>query len=178
MSSEPKKIIAGSSYSWSCEWSDYPADAWTAAYIYTNASNNQTITGTPNGTAFDFSLTSADSATWAAGDYKWIAFVTSAGERSQVAAGATTVYPDPAAGPTDLRSQLEKLRDDLMAAYAELTQAGAMEVSVSMESGASVSFRDRGELWVEIQRVNAAIGQEKVAAGLQVPGAVRVRFTG
>ena len=172
---EPTTIVAGNSYSWTREWSDFPATEYTLQYVYTNQQHTFSVNGTPNGAAFDVTIAPATSSTWNAGNYTWLALLTKAGERITGDNGTARVLPDPASAPVDYRSQLERILADLWSAYERMGQKGAMEAAVNMGER-SVTFRNKAEVWAEIQRIQIEIKREKVAAGLKVPGTTRIRF--
>jgi len=92
----PESLTAGTTYKFSQGWTDYPANAgWTAGiYIAGAAVTRAPITGTPNGSYFDFVLSAAALASFPSGNYQWQIIVAKAGESYIAASGVLRVLPN------------------------------------------------------------------------------------
>jgi hypothetical protein len=126
---EPQQIRAGDTIKWTREFGDYPAsDGWALAYRLINAAqkydvNGSQVTTDTNGRGFLITIPAATSASFATGDYKFVANVTKGSERYTVAQGQITVLPNLAAQSSafDGRTANQKVLDALEAMIAGRT---------------------------------------------------------
>ena len=113
---EPTQARAGETWDWKRSLSDYPADTWTLAYQFTNATSKITITASADG--FDHLVTAAKAVTalYAAGDYTGFAQVTDGTSTYTVWSGFLEVLPDlSSATAYDGRSHARKMLDAIEA---------------------------------------------------------------
>jgi len=84
---EPASVTAGDTIQWTKALPDYPASAgWVLSYAFTGP-GKISFTGTASGDDHAITVTAAQSAVWAAGNYIGQAYVTKTTERYTVATG-------------------------------------------------------------------------------------------
>jgi enamine deaminase RidA (YjgF/YER057c/UK114 family) len=117
-------LVAGDSLNFSTSTPQYPASSgWVLKYrLVPRAAGASVINlvGTAEGADHRVQAAAAVTASWAAGDYGWSAWVEKAGEVYTVDSGQIVVTPDPrqVAVGTDLRSLARKALEDARAALA------------------------------------------------------------
>lgn len=175
--SEPTRIRAGDTLSWTKSLSDYPADTWALHYRIWNASSKYDITASADGADHLVSVTAATSATYVAGDYQWTSWVTSGAERYTISAGRITILPDIAAIASpgyDSRSTAKKTLDMLDAAMlAHGANAWVQEYEIA---GRRMRFKDVGEFMAFRSKLQYEVAREEMAAGGRCTNKINVRF--
>lgn len=181
-STEPSFVRAGDTVAWTRTLDDYPASAWTLKYRLINAAGKIDITAVADGDTHSVSVAAATTAAWTAGVYAWQAYVEGGtSERYTVGTGTVTVQPDLAAEAAgfEARSTAKKALDDTRAALATwiATNGQVQEYQIAgrvMKYSSIADIEGRIRLLErEVAREEAA---EKLAAGLQPPRRVLVRF--
>ena len=177
---EPSRVTAGDTITWTKSLPDYPASAgWVLAYTLINLAGKKTITGTAAGSDHLITVLAATSSAWAAGLYTWVATVTKAAERYTVGNGSITVAPDLAAATTfDTRSSARKALD--AANLALETYGNKAYLHMYETNGRRQQFHTpgdflafRSQLQDEVTREDSAA---RLAAGLSPKNQIRVRF--
>ncbi|EPP2530238.1 hypothetical protein ACUNME_003225 [Vibrio cholerae] len=114
--SEPIKLQAGDSITWSREAPGYPAeDGWSLHYALRGPAPIDLST-TGDGAVYQVSVSAADSAKWSAGDYVFSCFVVKGEDRQTLGTGRLTILPDLAAtNPVDARSHAKRMLDAIEA---------------------------------------------------------------
>jgi len=110
----PQEVTAGDTLTWQVSLSDYLAnDAWVLNYALVNTTNKYTITASAAGAEHLINVSAATSATYAAGEYSWQAYVTKAAQRITVGIGSIKILPNLAGSLTglDTRSHVKKTLD-------------------------------------------------------------------
>jgi hypothetical protein len=127
----------------------------------------------------------AVTATWAAGEYTWSAWIEKSGERYSVDSGIVTLKVDPAVvaaydGRTPARAALDAANAAL-AGYGNEAFSHVSGYTIGNRSMQFREFRDQGDflafrsqLKAEVWREDAAVA---MAAGLPNPRQIRVRFS-
>lgn len=113
---EPTRIRAGDTVKWTRELADFlPADLWVLTYRWVNRSAAFAATATDNGDGKHLvTLTAADTAAYAPGEYHWLAVVTLTTERYTVGEGDLVVEPNLAVADVhDHRSHARRMLDAL-----------------------------------------------------------------
>ncbi len=115
------EIIAGDSLQFRTSVPDYPATGgYVLTYRLVPRASGSAIEITAAGSGDDYLVTvaAATTASWAAGEYSWHAYVTLGGARYTVGDGQITIKPNPAtlAAGTDTRSEAAKAVADLKSA--------------------------------------------------------------
>jgi hypothetical protein len=90
----PASLRAGDTWKWTRTLADYPAGVWTLKYRFKNSAGGFEVVTTASGTDHLAAVSAATSATIAAGDYEWIGWVESAGEKYTIESGSVTVSAD------------------------------------------------------------------------------------
>lgn len=161
---EPKQLRAGVTWEWTREdLTDYPASTWTLKYWFKKTGSsgaNFSITATADGNSFDVTVLAATTATYTAGDYTWVALVTSGAETREVDKGTLELLSRyDAAANLDDRTHAAKVLDAIEAVIegrASLDQKSYTIGTRSLERMPLpdlLKFRDtyRGEVYAEEQ---------------------------
>lgn len=179
---EPVTLIAGDTLAWRREdlTGDYPASGgWALAYRLVNAAGKIDIAAAADGAAFAVSVPAATTASYAPGDYTWVATVTKAGERHTIDTGRITVRADLASAATaDTRSSARKALD---AADAALEAYGAKAyLQTFAVAGRQQTFHSPGDFLAYRSRLQAEVAREtnaeRLAQGLAPRNKLLVRF--
>lgn len=179
---EPSAVTAGDTLAWRIALGDYPASAgWVLAYRLINAAGKIDITAGASGADHLVSVSAATSASWAAGDYSWSAWVSRAGERYTVGAGRLTVRPNVAALNTlDDRSPERRALEALQSAYVDYVSNGQGHIAEYEIAGRRMKFRSSAEIWQQIERLKIEVKKQddaaRLAAGLKPRRRLLVRF--
>lgn len=130
--SEPRKIIAGDSVSWSRYEADYlPADGWALEYRLVSLGQNHPITTTADDSEHKVTLAGTDTSSFAAGEYQLVPMMKrGTSERVTLDALRVVVKPNPASGSYDPRSFAEKMLDALREQLANKATGGKQTISV------------------------------------------------
>lgn len=184
---EPSKIVAGDYVQWKIALSDYPAsDGWTLSYVLANSSAQETFDAAASGDDHLVTLAAATTAAWAAGGYRWTAYVTKADERYTVrgwgaedGTGRIEVVENLAAQSSgyDTRTHAEKTLAALKAMIEgrattdQATRIVAGEVIGSMPVHRLLEFYDKYKAMVEAEKK-----ADDIKADLGHDGNIFVRF--
>ena len=178
--SEPSSVVAGDTLTWRKTLAEYPATTYTLKYRLINAAGKIDITAAADGTDHLVTVASTTSASYAAGDYAWTAWVEKTGERYTVGSGTMEVKANIAALTTlDGRSEAAKILDQLMAAYTAYTASNGVVAEYQI-GDRRMKYRSAAEILEQIDRWKAVVAAEKraerIAAGLGGGNKLRVRF--
>jgi hypothetical protein len=177
----PSVIRAGDSVTWRVDAStdnlgnSIDSSTWTLDYYLrtSTASQGTSIAGTPYGTGWEFTLTSAVSTTLEAGNWFWQAVAASSGQLQVLPSLAFT--GDPTA--FDGRSQAEQDLESVQTAIRSLITKGSKQYSIGSRS---YTAQDLGLLMQRESQLKAIVARErakeKIAQGLGDPMNVFVRF--
>jgi hypothetical protein len=176
----PDELIAGDTWEWQRELSDYPASTHSAAWYFEKADGNFSVTAGETGDTFTGTVPAATSATYRAGRYRWRLLVTRTADsvRKTVEEGWINVLPDPAAaGNVDHRTTARVVLDMIDAYLRDPTNLNAASYSLG---GRSLSRWSRAELLVERDKWKAEAASqeaaERIASGMGNPRRLYVRF--
>jgi hypothetical protein len=179
---EPAEVRAGDTVTWLKTLADYPASTWALYYRLINATAKIDITATASGDSHLVSVVPTTSDDWTAGDYAYIAWVTSGTDRVTVAQGKITVLPNLAAVTAagyDLRTQAKKMLDAIDAALLSLSSGERLAV-VEAEVSArrfKYSFDGLEKLRnIYAAKVRAEENAERAKLGLGSRNKLNVRF--
>ena len=112
---EPKSFYAGDSVKWKKSLSNFPATTWTLTYTLINADQSITVTSTADGDDHLMQITPDASAGFQFGKYAFIGRVTDGTDVYAVTSGNIQVKRNLALGPTELKSQNERILDAINA---------------------------------------------------------------
>jgi hypothetical protein len=164
----PSNLVAGDTWEWTHDLSDYPAGTWTLTYYLTKAGVSVPVVATADGTTHEVSVPAATTATYGAGSYRWTARVTSGSDAFTVEDGWVAVAANPATSTADPRSDARQMLD----AITCFLKGNASTAQASMTiNGRSISrwplaeltqWRDklRGEVRAEEQGESAGLGRD------------------
>jgi len=113
---EPTALRAGDTWKWTRSLADWPAPAWVLKYRAKNAATGFEIVASASGTDHAVTVAAATTASIAAGDYSWIAWVEGGtSEKYTVDTGTWTVQAEYRTGlatvALDDRSHARKVLD-------------------------------------------------------------------
>jgi hypothetical protein len=114
---EPLSFTAGDTVEWTKTLPDYPvSNGWVLSYCFVGSSI-VFVTGTNDGTNHKIIIPASTSAIYAAGDYRYQAYVTKSGIRKEIGDGFITINPNFATitTPSDQRSHVKKVLDSIEA---------------------------------------------------------------
>lgn len=163
---EPKSLVAGDTWQWDRESSDYlPADGWALTYVFANGDHRFSVTSSPSGTLHRITIAAADSDEKIPGDYDWACFAKKASERYQIATGRLKITPNlEGVRPFDLRSPARQRYEALVAVELQsLTDARWMTKAYTIRDR-SVTFRDIKELREAIKDARDELRREELTA--------------
>lgn len=107
----PSTLVAGDTWEWTRDLSDYPAGTWTLTYYFAKDGKQFSAAATADGTTHSVSVAAATTAVYPAGRYQWQARVTAAGESFTVESGWVQVQANPATSTADPRSWARRTLD-------------------------------------------------------------------
>jgi hypothetical protein len=181
LDTEPIRVVAGDTASWTRSFSDYPASAsWALTYAFRLqlGSGKLSITATVVGDGFAATIAAADSALMKPGLWSWAAYVTKTTERYHVGSGTLTVTPNLAAidYDTDLRTPVKRAYDNAMAAWE-----GVKLGQTVILNGRTYTQHNLKDLILYVDRCKAdyasELAKEQFAATGMNPRHIGVRLT-
>lgn len=175
---EPDLLRAGDSLAWVARWRNYPASAgWVLSYVINSPTARfliapEDITPDPDGNSFDISIPSAETATWTAGAYQWIASITLGTQRQTAGLGQMIVQPNliDATGPIDTRSAAEI---NLAATEAALASRAIGGIESYMIAGRETKYMPLSELMRLRSYYKGLVRQERLDRG-ELPASTKV----
>jgi hypothetical protein len=178
---EPRELRAGDTWQWRRDdLADYPAPAWVLTYYVRSSAQYFDIVAAADGAAHSVTVAKATTATRFAGEYDWIAVVSSATERHEIGRGRLTVLPDfSAAVALDARSFARKLLDAVEAALLGRATVDQLDVIDATFADRGIKRSDggliklRSQLLAEVRREENA---EAMRQGLPSRNRLLVRF--
>jgi hypothetical protein len=173
----PAELIAGDTWEWTRNLSDYPAATWSAVWYFEKSDHNFSVTGGTSGDTHTATVAAATSAGHKPGEYRWRLVMTASGVRKTAESGYLDVLRDPAAvGNADHRSIARVMLDNVEAYLRDPTNLAAASYSLG---GRSLSRWSRSELLTERSRLQAEVMREtqadRLSSGVGVPR-LQVRF--
>jgi hypothetical protein len=172
---EPIKLRAGDTVKWKKEFNDYPSSEWTLEYIIYNSNNYYKINATAQpDNSFLIEITSAQSATFAEGEYKWIARVKKGEEVYTVGSGTLSILPNITSAVDD-RSHVKKVLDALERAMEGRAERTDLEYWIGDKR---IRHMTHEEIYMAWRRYKMLYEQELQAEklGKAIGRNVKVRF--
>lgn len=181
-STEPLSLVAGDTFRFTKELSDYPpADGWVLTFsAVSNVGNSVSTNATTSGTAFLVTIPAANTAGMNAGEWAWNETVSLAGERYTVGSGTLTVTPNltTITGTSDQRTHARTMLDYIEAALEGRVIDGIESHSIG---GVPINLIPLERLLVLRDRYAAEVAREEQAEALRrgLGGSrnIKVRFT-
>jgi hypothetical protein len=177
-----ERLRVGDTLDFTTSLADYPASAgWVLTYrlIPRVSGTPISIVGTASGDDHRTSAVASTTATWAAGEYSWVAYVDLSGEHYVVDEGAVTLLPNLATSTAyDSRSMAEVALADAREALANYQSSGGKVKRYSI-GGREMEFADSGGILKEISywqiEVTREYAAKQVAKGLADPRRIYLR---
>ncbi len=181
---EPNILIAGDRWVWKRTdlGTDYPPAAFSLKYsarLEGSTASEIEITASESGADYLIEVASATTATYAAGTYRWQAYIirTADSERLTLASGTFEVKPNKDTAATDPRTHVKKVLDAIEAVIESRATKDQESYTINGRSLSRTPIAEllvlRDKYKIEYQREIAA---EKIARGLGNPRRVGVRF--
>jgi hypothetical protein len=153
----PEAFAAGTTVKLTRLHSDFPASgSWTLAFFLAGA-DTLTVAGSPNGDAFDITLTAAATAVLPPGTYRWTERATKSGETYDAATGVVSVTRNLAtAADGDAQTWEEKQLAAVESAIAAMIAGKLQRYQIAGRIGEYLNLDElkklRGELVAAVQR--------------------------
>lgn len=157
-------VVVGDTLDFPTTLEDYPASAgWTLSYrlVPFTSGSPITLTATASGDSYRVTQPAATTATWAAGEYSWSAYVSNGSERYTVESGTVTLAVDPATvAAFDGRSQARIALEAVEAVLAKRATLDQEQYSIAGRSLQRTPMADllklRSALRADVAREDAA----------------------
>lgn len=191
---QQQAIVAGDTLSFTTALPAYPAgDGWTLKFkLIPRASGSViTITASADGDLYEVAVAASTTASWAAGEYSWAAYVELSGERYTVdgwtsvdgryrGGASLAIKPDPGVITAfDNRSSARKVLDGLLTLYESHASGQGLVAEYSI-AGRTMKFRTTADLVEQIRYWQAEVAKEerkaRLAAGRDSGATLRVRL--
>ncbi|MEZ9525713.1 hypothetical protein [Enterovibrio norvegicus] len=172
----PTELQSGLSVSFRVSFPLFPAAEWVATLHLISLNSKVDITAKPDGDAFVFSATAAESAEWAAGQYSALIRVSKGDDVHQPVSQRLTVLPNLAAMDShDPRTDAEKALDAIQATLASRATSDQLKLSFGGRSLEKTPLSDLLKLEARfIRKVNSE-RRKKTGRGLLKLNRVRMR---
>lgn len=176
----PTILTAGDRWRWreSAAAAYPPAAGWTLKYRLRSAAAVIDITAQVVGAAYEIDVAPATTATYAAAEYDWTAWVEKSGDRVSIATGRVTVRPDPATiAAGDIRSHAEKVLEAIHAVIEGRASQDQESYSINGRSLSRTSLPDLLALErTYARRVARERAEREAAAGRGGGGTINITF--
>jgi len=175
-SAVPSELIAGDTWAWARDLSDYPASAsWGSTIYFENAQGTFSVAATVSGSTHTFSVGAATTAGYRAGRYGWRLRVTDGTTVTTVESGFAEVKSNPATSTkNDTRSWARRTLD-AVEAFLE-GNATTAQASMSVQ-GRSISRWSLSELLAFQQNLEARVRAEEQGTKAGSGRDIKVRFS-
>ncbi len=175
---EPEKVVAGDSVSWTITDSEHPGPTWAISYALVNSDgDHRTLTSTANVEEHTVTLTPAQTADWQPGTYTWQRYANDGSDRVTTGSGSIEVAADLQPGSVDLRTTAKQILDAIDAVLKGKASQDQLTYSLNGRSLTRMTWADliaaRSHFKREVDREEAAA---RVAAGQPSGKTLRVRF--
>lgn len=174
----PIELIAGDTWAWERDLSDYPAPTWTAAWYFEKRDHSFSVTAGVSGTKHTGAVDTATSGPIKPGRYRWFFVVTSGATRSTIEFGWLEVLINPAAaGAVDHRTHARRVLDAIEAVIEGRASRDQESYSVGGRSLGRTPIPDLLVLRDRYRAEAAAEEQaEQLASGLKPRNRLLTRF--
>lgn len=167
--SVPKTLVAGDTWRWTRDFSDYPADTWTVTYYFENASKQFNAAASTSGSSHAVSIAAATTAGYPSGRYRWFARATDGTivETIEGEEGWIEVLPDPAAsGTRDHRNWARRALDAVQATIEGRATTDQQAMAIGGRSIARMPYEDLRKLQQDLEaRVKTEEGRNTNGKG-------------
>lgn len=157
----PTDLIAGNTWQWDRDLTDYPQPTWTATAYFEKAGKTFNVVATASGTAQRFTIAAATTASYPPGRYQVRVRVTDGSQVFIAESGWCDIEVDPAAAGTyDPRSDARKMLDAINAFL--IGNATTAQASMSIQ-GRSIARWPLAELTAWRDKLRAEVRAEESA---------------
>jgi hypothetical protein len=176
---EPFEARAGDTWQWRREdlSSDYPAPTWTLSYYFKNPTANFNFNAAADGVNFAVTVAKATTAAYAAGRYKWFAFVDNGTQRFEVDRGELEVLPNLAvAGNLDDRTHARKVLEAIEAVIEGRASKDQEEYTIGNRSLKRTPLEELAKMRIRYKQEAAAEeAADRLANGYGSPRKIQIR---
>lgn len=170
----PAQLVAGDSWTWTREFTDYPASIWSATVFFENSDSVFQIAGVASGDTHSFTIPALTTTGYRPGRYGWRLRVTDGTTTTTVENGITEVLVDPAkAGRYDTRSWARRTLE-AVEAFLE-GNASTAQAAMSIQ-GRSISRWSLSELTKWREQLRAEVRTEESGSVLGRGRNIKVRY--
>ncbi len=166
---EPDTLVAGNTWKWERNFSDYPAsDSWSLTYyLRKTGSSGITITTSVNSDAHLVNVAASSTASYSPGVWDFRGYVSKSGERYEIFNGILKIEADPAtaASSYDPRSHAQIVLDAIESVLESRATKEILNFSVE---GNSLSSIPHGDLLALRSRYRIEVDREKTAERLKM----------
>lgn len=132
---EPKRFRIGDTLKFKRYFADFPPDAYTLGYVFTNDNYIYSFDCTDNGDGSHLAnVATTQTTSWRHGEYTWQAYMTSAGERYSVGTGIIELLPDLTKGAIDDRTHVKRTLDAIEATLEKRASSDQLSYSINGRS--------------------------------------------
>jgi hypothetical protein len=165
----PSELVAGDTWTWTRELSDYLAPTWSLTYYFVNATHRFSATSTASSTSHLITITAATSAGYSAGRYRWTVRATDGSSIITVEDGWVDVAADPSKGTVDPRSDARKMLDAINAFLIGNASTAQASMSINGRSLSRWALSDIRAFKTELeQRVRTEEGGSRGSRNINV----------
>jgi len=174
----PSEIKAGLSYEFTDELADYPAPTWVLKYRLINIDGALDIISVADDGNHKTTLDATTTASYAAGTYTWLAYVTKGTDKIEVGEGTIEILPDIlSVSSYDTRSETKQILDALTALIKSKATKLPTEINIAGRSLKYETLADLIKAQKDFKRMyEDELKQERIADGLPPGGRVLARF--
>lgn len=164
LSQTPSQINAGDSASWLVYIVDYLASAgWTLKYNLINAANQYDIVSAPVGENHQVAITAATSATYVAGSYTIVAYVTNGLVRHTLQSDLLVILPNLAGATVGIDTRTSAVKclealDNALANYGNKAYTQEYEIA-----GRRMKFTSLSDFLIARSKLQAEVAREAAA---------------
>lgn len=128
---EPQSFYRSDTVTWTRVLQEYPSPDWTLTYLFSRATDTQVIVAAADGSGGHVvTLSQAETAAFAAGQYRWQAYVEQGAERRTVAASSIQVI-NSLDTAQDTRTHNETVLEALQAVMENKASQDQLKISIA-----------------------------------------------
>jgi hypothetical protein len=168
----PLKLVAGDTWRWTRDLSDYPATIWAVTYYFEKADKKFDAMASADGSSHAVSIAAATSTEYPPGRYRWFARAVAGAivETIEDEEGWLEVLPNPAAtGTRDPRSWARRALDAVEATIEGRASSGQLAFSIKDRNVSSFTLTELMDLRKHLKgEVRSEEQGDKAGAGRQI----------
>jgi len=169
----PKQLIAGDTWEWTSDYSEFPAPTWVVTYYFENAAGTFNAIASASGSQHAVSVPATTTDDLKPGRYNWYARAVLGAVAKTVESGFLEVLADPAAaGGKDRRSWARRTLEAVEATIETRATDGQLAMSVGGRSLSRIPLSELFELQTQLQ---TKVRTEELADTAGMSRHIRVR---